>query len=158
MKGKVIPVLWWCVHVCSVVSDSLQPHELQPTRLPCPWDFPGEPVHGISQARILEWVAISSFRGSSQPRDGTHFTCISCFGRQILDHCATWKAYFGGPVLNLESSPKLCISIAFYPTEIHICIFVWLHIMPQNSKNEDDSIALWFARGDRNNVNKMKWS
>ena len=26
-------------------------------------------VHGILQARILEWVAISSFRGSSQPRD-----------------------------------------------------------------------------------------
>ena len=32
---------------------------------------PGSPVHGISQARILEWVAISSSRGSSQPRDRT---------------------------------------------------------------------------------------
>ena len=30
---------------------------------------PGSSVHGISQARILEWVAISSSRGSSQPRD-----------------------------------------------------------------------------------------
>ena len=29
---------------------------------------PGSSVHGISQARILEWVAISFFRGSSQPR------------------------------------------------------------------------------------------
>ena len=27
---------------CSVVSDSSQPHELQPTRLLCPWDFPGK--------------------------------------------------------------------------------------------------------------------
>ena len=35
---------------------------------------PGPPVHGISQARILEWVAISFSRGSSQPRDQT---CIS---------------------------------------------------------------------------------
>ena len=30
------------VHTCSVVSDSLQPHGLQPTRLICPWDFPGK--------------------------------------------------------------------------------------------------------------------
>ena len=37
---------------------------------------PGSSVHGILQARILEWVAISFSRGSSQPRD---WTCISCF-------------------------------------------------------------------------------
>ena len=30
------------MHVCSVVSDSLQPHGLQPTRLLCPWDSPGK--------------------------------------------------------------------------------------------------------------------
>ena len=41
-------------------------------------------VHGILQARILEWVAISSSRGSSQPRDGTCISCILCIGRQIL--------------------------------------------------------------------------
>jgi len=34
-------------------------------------------VHGISQARIVEWVAISFSRGSSQPRDGTHVSCIA---------------------------------------------------------------------------------
>ena len=33
---------------------------------------PGPSVHGISQARILTWVAIPSSRGSSQPRDQTH--------------------------------------------------------------------------------------
>ena len=44
--------------------------------------------HGISQARILEWVAISYSRGFSQPRDQTH---ISCNGRQILYHGATRK-------------------------------------------------------------------
>ena len=44
---------------------------------------PGSSVHGISQARILEWVAISSSRGSSQTRD---WTLISC--RQIL-YCWT---------------------------------------------------------------------
>ena len=51
---------------------------------------PGSSVHGISQARILEWVAISSSRGSSQPRDWIH---ISYTGRQILYHWATREAH-----------------------------------------------------------------
>ena len=58
------------------------------------WDLmdcspPGSSLHRISQARILEWVAISSSRGSSRPRD---WTCISCIGRQILYHWATREA------------------------------------------------------------------
>ena len=41
----------------------------------------GSSVHGILQARILEWVAISFSRGSSQPRDRTRISCIEgrCF-------------------------------------------------------------------------------
>ena len=42
---------------------------------------PGSSVHGILQARILEWVAISSSRGSSRPRDRT---CISCLAGGFL--------------------------------------------------------------------------
>ena len=38
---------------------------------------PGSYVHGILQARILEWVAMSSSRGSSQPRDWTQVSCIA---------------------------------------------------------------------------------
>ena len=38
---------------------------------------PGSSIHGISQARILEWVAISFFRGSSQPRDLTQISCLA---------------------------------------------------------------------------------
>ena len=53
---------------------------------------PGSSVHGILLARILESVAISYSRGSSQPRDRTCISCISCIGRQILYHCATWEA------------------------------------------------------------------
>ena len=43
----------------------------------------------VSQARILERVAISFSRGSSQPRDGTW---VSCIGRWILYHWATLEA------------------------------------------------------------------
>ena len=43
-------------------------------------------VDGILQARILEWVAMPSFRGSSGHRDRTHISYVSCIGRQVLYH------------------------------------------------------------------------
>ena len=55
-----------CVCCPSVVSNSFQPHGL------CP---PGSSGHGIFQARILEWVAISSSRRSSWPRHQTWLHC-----------------------------------------------------------------------------------
>ena len=58
-----------------------------------PMDYspPGSSVHGILQARILEWVAMPSSRGSSQPRDQSQ--CLLCFldCRQILYHWTTGK-------------------------------------------------------------------
>ena len=58
-----------CVCVsCSVVSDSLHPQGCNP---------PGSSVHGILQARTLEWVAMPSSRGSSQPSDRTQGSCIA---------------------------------------------------------------------------------
>ena len=56
---------------------------------------PGSSVHGISQARIQDWLAISYSRGSSQPKDGTHVSCISCIGRWVLYNSATWEAQQG---------------------------------------------------------------
>ena len=41
---------------------------------------------GILQARILEWAAMTSSRGSSQPRDQTLVSYISCTDRQALYH------------------------------------------------------------------------
>ena len=54
----------------------------------CP---PGSSVHGIPQARILEWVAISFSRGSSWPRDQIY---VSYIGRWILYHWATREAWW----------------------------------------------------------------
>ena len=56
--------------------------------------LPGSFVHGILQARILEWIAIPFSRESSQPRDQTP---VSCTGRRILYH------------LSHEGSPKMDI-------------------------------------------------
>ena len=52
----------------SVMSASWQPHGLY---------LPGSSIHGIFQARLLKWVAISFSRASSQPRDRTHVSCVA---------------------------------------------------------------------------------
>ena len=61
--------------VYSSISDSLWPQ-----RLP----LPGPSVHGIVQASILEWVAISYSRRSSWPRVGIHISPISSIGRWVF--------------------------------------------------------------------------
>ena len=50
---------------------------------------PGSSIHGISQARILEWVAISFSRGSSRSRDWTRVSCIA--GRFFFIWATRWQ-------------------------------------------------------------------
>ena len=79
--------------VGNAVVTLLQPHERSP---------PGSSVHEILQARMLEWIAIPFSRGSSQPRDWTQ---VSCIGRWILYHWATWedRKYCPG-IVDLENN------------------------------------------------------
>ena len=51
----------------------------------------GSSAQGISQASILDWIAIFYSRGSSQPKNQT---CVSCIGRWILYHCTTREVLF----------------------------------------------------------------
>ena len=85
------------------------------------WSPPGSSVHRILQARRLEWVAITSRRGSSWPRDGTHISCTSCIGRWVLYHSATWRSHF---ILHkIRSSPNknaLLLTVSL-PPHNHLC-------------------------------------
>ena len=88
---------------------------------------PGSSVHGISQVRILEWVAISFSRGSSWPRDWTWVSYISCIGKQILYHRVTWEAL------------PLCLWLPFFffpPAKEHAFAFVVVLGLWQNSVSE----------------------
>ena len=81
---------WQGDHLPSEPPGKLRHGQSCPT--PCdPRDcrLPGSSLHGIFLARILECIAISSFRGSSCPRDRTH---SSCTGRWVIYHCTTWEA------------------------------------------------------------------
>ena len=67
LKDGLVGSAW----VQGTLKSLLQHHN---SAIPC--SPPGSSVHGTSQARLLEWPAISFSRGSSQPRDWTHVFCI----------------------------------------------------------------------------------
>ena len=87
------------VCVCSVMQSC-------PTlRNPLDCKPPGSSSHRIFQARMLEWVSYR--RGSSQPRDGSCISCVSCTGRisrWILYHCSTWEAQMSTRQLQINMS------------------------------------------------------
>ena len=64
---------------------------------------PGSSVHGILQARILEWVAKPSSRGSSQPGDQTHISISSALASEFFTTNTTWEALGTFKVQSLPS-------------------------------------------------------
>ena len=58
---------------------------------PMDWNLPSSFAHGILQARTLEWVSMSSSRGSSQPKDRTPVSCVA--GRFFIAESAGKPAY-----------------------------------------------------------------
>ena len=89
----------WPTRYCSVAKSCLIVCDPVDCRLP------GSSVKGISQARILEWVAISFPKASSQLRDQI---CVSCVSRLILYHWATWEASLGVHSAVLQSNNVCC--------------------------------------------------
>ena len=99
---KFIPYLFpledVCVSACSVAQSCLtlcDPMDCSP---------PGSSVHGIFQARIPKQVATTSSRVSSRIRDQICVSWVSCIGRWILYHYATWEA----PLRAIVSQTVFC--------------------------------------------------
>ena len=93
----------WCKYCCAKSLQSC------PT-LCDPMDSspPGSSVHGILQASILEWVVMPSSRASSQSRDRTSISYVSCIGKWVPYH----QHHLGSPVVQ-ESSLFPSLSPAF---------------------------------------------
>ena len=86
---------------------------------------PGSSVHGIFQARILEWVVISYSRRSSLPRHQAHISCVSSISRQIFFfyRCDTWTLDLSDLVVlkmsvqwNRLKGTKNCESVSLHLT------------------------------------------
>ena len=82
-SSRTSPSICVCVHAHSVAQlcpALCDPMDCSPR---------GSSVHGILQARILEWVAMASSRGSSRPRDQTQ---VSCIAGRFFTMWASWEA------------------------------------------------------------------
>ena len=114
---------WLCLTLCG-------PKDCSP---------PGSSVHEISQERTVGWVAISYSRGSSQPRDWTGISFISCIESGVLDH----QHPLGNPIVELvvvlivlitQSCPTLCDPMDYSPPGLsvhgilHVRIPEWITI------------------------------
>ena len=106
--------IWWC----SCVESSLvllgegvcydQCVQSCPTLCdPRDCSLPGSPVPGIPQARILKWVAISSCRRSSRPRDGTRLYRLLHWQAELFTLVPPGKLY----IIWAEISWKICLQI-----------------------------------------------
>ena len=112
------------MRVCSVLSSSLRSHGL----LLCSWILSGK--------KILEWLATSSSGRSSQSRDETHVSCVSCIGRQILYHWATWEAI-----------KFIVLALSHFS---HVRLFVTLWTVTRES-----SLSMGFSRQEYRN--RLPW-
>ena len=111
--AMVSPLLLLVITLCLTL---LQPRGFRP---------PGCSVHGISQARIPEWFAISCSRGSSRLRDWTH---VSCVGKQIVYPWATREAlleYY--KVIKRNEVLQACLVLLF--TLLHFSDIVFFYIL-----------------------------
>ena len=83
-RGNQIPFnsswVYSCARLCRTLCDSL---DCSP---------PGSSVHGILQARVLQWVAFFFSGEASPPRGSTHVSCVACIGRWVLYYCSTGEA------------------------------------------------------------------
>ena len=75
-----ISLLCVCWYICKLLYMCLHAESRPALCNPVDDSLPGSSVHGILQVRVLEWVAISYSRGSSQPWDRT---CISCIAGRL---------------------------------------------------------------------------
>ena len=91
------------------------------------WSPPGSSVHGILQARILEWVAMPSSRGSSLPRDQTRISFVPCIGRWVLYH------------LSHQGSLH----------ELHLMINIWGDVLVKPPRREESKLSFYSASGLR---------
>ena len=105
-----------CVCVCACVCVCVQSCPILCDSRDC--SLPGSSIHGILQTRILEWVAISYSRGSSQSWGRNHVSWISCIGRQILYH----YCHLGSPILRVFS---IVTSLHTYAQSFQLFVIPW---------------------------------
>ena len=131
------------LYVCACAK-SLQSYPTFFNHLDC--SPPGSSDHGISQARILEWFAISLSEGSSQPRDQTHVSYVSCIHRRVLAVQFS-SVQFSRSVVSNSLQPHGQMGTLPLVYIYHcMCIYIWC----QNQCKQAEIGTLIYALRDQN--------
>ena len=96
----------------------------------------GSSVHGILQARILEWAAIYFRRGSFRPRDGTHVSCVSWIAGVFFTHWAMLRSSQKGSEPLLPFCCHSCCRFSTRECTKHLCSLSLANTLPPKSKIE----------------------
>ena len=86
---------------------------------PMDYSLSDSSIHGISQARMVKWVAISSSRRSSWPRDRTYISCVSCIAGRFF---TCWA--IGGPISLLSIT-----NVSLYWVFLYLFFWPLLHLL-----------------------------
>ena len=93
---------------------------------PMDCSLPGSSVHGIFQARVLEWVAISVSRGSSWPRDWTQVSHVACrrFTGRATIPSLSWS------VVNLQCCISFRIKVfqLYMYVYMYVCVYTYIYV------------------------------
>ena len=119
------------MHVCSAVSDSLWPMDCSP---------PGSSVHGILQARILEWVDISYSKGIFLTQRSN--LCLLCLLHWQADSLYLWNP--GSPKALVRERERECVCVC-------VCVCV-CSVMPDSLWLMDRFLCPWTFPGKNTGV------
>ena len=120
---------------------------------------PGSSVHGIFQARILEWVAISSSRGSSWPRDymNPQLFVSPTLADRFFTISTTWKAHIQCIFDNIHIKYIYLIFFIHLLMGTLVVSVSWLHIVNNAALNTEVHIFFWISVFVFFGTNTQKW-
>ena len=127
----LVLLLRLCLCVCSVVSDCFKPVDCS---------LPGSSVHGIFQASLLEWVAISFSRNLPTQGSNPHFLALT---RRFFTHWATLSILFFFKILDIQFTPSAYL--------LSVCYMLGIVVTHHSS-----CIALMFNRWGEGNTGRSQ--
>ena len=117
-----------------------------------PVDLPGSSIHGILQARILEWVAISFSRGSSRPRDRTQVTAGRCFNLWATREAHQLQRIFFDEIGNVQlMTPSFVLLPTFY-ISLYYHMLSQLFISSASPTEDKNNDILLYSQNQPNRV------
>ena len=147
VQGGMHSLILLQIHLCGCIPcwDCVHAESLQLCPILCdPMDHspPGPSVHGTLQAWTLGWVAMPSSRWSSQPKEQTRVSYISCIGRRVLYHSCHLLRLHSSPIHEYITICNLYV-YSFVDGHLNYLWFEYRAIKDKVSMNIHAQVFVW---------------